>query len=152
MIRALFKADLNDVLAIEKSVHISPWTADTFKICFEPGYLGWVLELNHKIIGFIILSLRFEDCHILNLCVTQEHQHKGYGRQMMEYALKDAKKHGAKIAYLEVRRSNDYAISLYQKMNFYPIGERKAYYPALTGTNEDALIFAKNLLEDQFTE
>jgi ribosomal-protein-alanine N-acetyltransferase len=45
-----------------------------------------------------------------------------------------------------VRRSNSHAISLYQKMNFHLVGERKEYYPTLSGY-EDALVFAKRLVE-----
>jgi [ribosomal protein S18]-alanine N-acetyltransferase len=147
MLRTLFKTDLEQALAIENSVHVVPWTADTFKMCFESGYFGWVIELDKEIMGFIIVSLRAEECHILNLCVARDYQHQGWGRQLLDYALKHARHQGIGIAYLEVRRSNTRAISLYKKMKFHLIGVRKDYYPAVSG-NEDALIFAKSLREN----
>lgn len=105
------------------------------------------MEIDKKIIGFIIISLTIEECHILNLCVDREFQHQGWGRKLLEHALNHARKHGIGIAYLEVRRSNSRAISLYKKMKFHLVGERKGYYPTVAG-NEDALIFAMSLHND----
>lgn len=144
MLRTFFKSDLAQLMAIENSVHIAPWTEDTFKTCFQSGYLGWVIENNKKILGFIIISLHREECHVLNLCVLHEHQHQGFGYQLLEYALQYARDNGIGIAYLEVRRSNERAISLYRKLDFHLVGERKSYYPTVSG-HEDALIFAKSL-------
>lgn len=146
MLRTLFKSDLAQLLVIENAVHITPWPEDTFKTCFDAGYLGWVIEHEKKVVAFIMISLRVEECHILNLGVAREFQGQGFGRQLMEYVLKHAKRKGAGIVYLEVRRSNSRAIGLYQRMNFQQIGERKGYYPTVSG-NEDALIFAKSLVD-----
>jgi len=146
MIRTLFKSDLNQLLEIEKLVHVTPWTEDTFKTCFNSGYVGWVIELDKKIIGFIIISLTADECHILNLCVVHEFQHQGWGWRLLENALIHAKQKGISIAYLEVRKSNTRAISLYRGMQFQLIGQRKNYYPTEAG-NEDALIFALDLRE-----
>ncbi len=146
MLRTLFKSDLIQLLEIEKAVHITPWTEDTFKACFQSGHVGWVIELDKKIIGFIIISLTVIECHVLNICVAREFQHQGWGRKLLEKALDHAKKTGISIAYLEVRRSNTRAISLYQQMKFHLVGQRKNYYPTEAG-NEDALIFALSLNE-----
>jgi [ribosomal protein S18]-alanine N-acetyltransferase len=144
MMRTLFQSDIHQLLRIEQSVHIAPWSEETFKVCFQSGYAGWAIEINKKIIGFIIISLTVEECHILNLCVDREFQHQGWGRRLLEHALNQARQHGIGIAYLEVRRSNSRAISLYRKMKFHLVGERKGYYPTVAG-NEDALIFAMSL-------
>lgn len=147
MLRTLFKSDLPAVLAIEQSTHVVPWGEDTFRICFQEGYIGWAVEVENKLVGFIIVSLRAEECHILNVAVAREYQHRGLGRQLLEFALNYAKQKNAGIAYLEVRLSNTRAINLYKKMKFHLIGERKDYYPTVSGT-EDALIFAKSLQEN----
>lgn len=147
MLRTLFKGDLDQLLKIEKAVHVAPWSEETFKMCFQAGHQGWVIELNKTIVGFIIVSLRSQECHVLNLCIAQEFQRKGWGRKLLEQALQHAKQQGIGIAYLEVRRSNSRAIALYKNMQFHLIGERKDYYPTVSG-NEDAIIFAKNLCQD----
>jgi ribosomal-protein-alanine N-acetyltransferase len=147
MLRTISKSDVSKLLMIENAVHIAPWTAETFDACLQSGYIGWAIEMDRQICGFIIISLSKEECHVLNLGVAHAHQGAGLGRQLMEHALIYAKQQGIGIAYLEVRRSNSRAISLYQKLQFHLVGERKSYYPTVAGY-EDALIFAKSLHEE----
>lgn len=144
MLRTLFKSDIDQLLKIENAVHVAPWIEETFKTCFQSGYIGWVIEVDNSIVGFIIVSLRAEECHVLNLGVAHPFQKRGFGHQLLEHALQYAKQQGVGIAYLEVRRSNTRAISLYRKMKFLLVGERKDYYPTVSG-HEDAFIFAKSL-------
>lgn len=129
------------------ATQVSPWTEETFNVCFQAGYVGWVVEIEKKIIGFVMVSLQMDECHILNLVVGNAHQRQGWGQKLMDHALEYADQKGAGIVYLEVRRSNSRAIALYRKLHFHVIGERKEYYPTVAG-KEDALIFAKSLRED----
>ena len=80
-----------------------------------------------------------DECHILNLCVDSQHQRQGLGRQLMQYLFQCAKAHSIKHYYLEVRESNDIAMTLYQQLGFTQTGFRKAYYPADEG-RENAII------------
>jgi len=144
MLRTFTQSDIGPVLAIEEKVHIAPWNEETFKTCFQQGYKGWVLEVENKIVGFIIVSITYDECHILNICVNHEYQRQGYGKLLMEHMQDHAKTAGIAVIYLEVRRSNSRAIRLYEKMNFHLIGERKNYYPTVSG-HEDALILAKKI-------
>ncbi|OGT41988.1 MAG: ribosomal-protein-alanine N-acetyltransferase [Gammaproteobacteria bacterium RIFCSPHIGHO2_12_FULL_37_34] len=146
MIREFVKSDLIPMMAIEHVAHAVPWTEETFKMCLQSHYIGWVLELDKKIIGFVIVTMEDIECHILNLCVIPHHQHQGWGRKLLEHVVMEAKQCGVGIVYLEVRRTNSRAISLYQKLDFHLVGERKGYYPVVSG-QEDALIYAKSLSE-----
>lgn len=144
MFRKMVKADLPQMLMIEQSVQGAPWTEETFKTCFEMDYDGWVAERDGRIIGYIVLGMQMDECHILNVCVARDYQRQGLGRSMLEFAMAEAKSREMGVAYLEVRRSNSRAISLYRKLNFMLIGERKNYYQTVSGL-EDALVFAVNL-------
>jgi len=148
MLRTLFKSDIKQLLLIEQSVHVIPWGEETFNICFQSGCLGWGIEIDKKIIGFILVSLQAEECHILNLAIAMPYQRQGYGRQLLNHVLAHATQKGAGIIYLEVRSSNTRAISLYRKMKFHFIAERKGYYPMPNG-QEDALVFAKSLKSEE---
>ena len=148
MLRTMVESDISKIFAIEFISQLVPWSRETFVHCLTAGYSGWVVEKDNEVVGFIILSYESGEGHILNLCVHPHFQHQGLGKQLMVHALETAKEHGAKIIYLEVRRSNVNAISLYQKMAFSQIGERKAYYPNSTG-REDALVFGKDLTVDE---
>lgn len=144
MMRKLHKSDLPQLVIIEEASQSVPWSDEAFRHCFEAGYQGFALEQEKEMLGFIITSVNVGEAHILNLCIDRPYQRKGYGRQLLEFALAEAVKQGAMIAYLEVRKSNTRAIRLYQNMGFIQIGQRKDYYPVPTG-REDALIFAKDL-------
>lgn len=143
-LRAFTKTDMPRMMQIENTVSIVPWGEEAFKMCFSAGHQGWVIEDAEQLIGFIIVSLKTEECHILNLCVDRSFQRQGHGRTLLDYALEHAKQRGVGIAYLEVRRSNASAIALYHQAAFHLIGERKDYYPTVSG-HEDALVFAKSL-------
>lgn len=143
-IRELAKTDFPAVIAIETLTQTAPWSEAAFERCWEANYHGWVMEKDHRIVAFLLLSLRIGECHILNLSVHPDVQRQGLGEEIMNYGLIWAKQNGAGIVYLEVRRSNLAAIGLYRKMNFKLIGERKKYYLSALGA-EDALVFARDL-------
>src|SRR5579862_9209889 len=145
MLRSASTEDIPQLCALEAATQLSPWPLETFEKCFQAQSHGWVIvSSENKIIGFIIVQMQMGECHILNLCVDPEHQHQGYGTQLLLTALTEAKQQGVVIAYLEVRRSNEKAINLYQKMGFSKVGERKNYYSAAEGL-EDACVFARKL-------
>jgi len=145
MLREFKKVDLNAVLPIEQGAHVSPWSKETFETCFRSGCKGWLIENEDKVVvGFIVVSLHADECHILNLCVGRDYQRQGLGKELLQHALAYSKSIGIAIAYLEVRRSNSRAIALYRQQGFQLIGERKSYYQTVNG-HEDALILAKNL-------
>ncbi|MES2219274.1 MAG: ribosomal protein S18-alanine N-acetyltransferase [Pseudomonadota bacterium] len=143
-IRQLSDLDIPNLLTVEEAAQSSPWSEAAFRRCFEANYMGWTAEIPGRMLGFIMISINLGECHILNLCVHPAEQHKGTGTNLLLYAMRWAKQIGAGIVYLEVRRSNVAAISLYRKMNFKIIGERKDYYP-MGYEREDALIFARDL-------
>ncbi len=144
MLRTLFPSDLNALLMIEEAVHIAPWSRETFLTCFEAGCIGWVVEIDKKIVGFVLIAVQSGECHILNLCVLHAHQRQGWGKKLIQQVFAHTKEKNIGIIYLEVRRSNTRAINLYRKSGFILVGERKGYYPA-PGGSEDALIFARSL-------
>lgn len=143
-LRILHEDDVSVIFAIEQLAQIAPWTIETFHHCLRAGCVGWVSTIDNQVIGFILLSLQHGEGHILNLCVHPDFQHSGYGRELIQYALTIAKEKRIGMIFLEVRRSNLHAITLYKTLDFVQIGERKNYYPTLEG-REDALVFAKDL-------
>lgn len=157
MIRPWTPHDINRLLEIEEAVHVSPWDRDTFLMCMQQKYLVYVatkqsdINAREVIIGFAVLSVYAEECHILNLSVALAHQRQGIGKMLLTHALQQAEKnHQAKVAFLEVRRSNTRAIKLYQQLGFEQVAERKNYYPG-PHEPEDALILVK-LLSQPFAK
>ena len=66
----------------------------------------------------------------------------GYGKMLLEECEEEARRRGAEILRLEVRRSNEAARGLYEKAGFTVTGERKNYYRE---PPEDALLMEKAL-------
>ncbi|EKD53860.1 MAG: ribosomal-protein-alanine acetyltransferase [uncultured bacterium] len=145
-IRKATDFDIPALIMIEQATQAAPWSEDVFKRCLTAGYDCWILEEKpHTLIGFIMLSMgSIHEAHILNLGIDPAFQGKGWGRCLLEHVLMDAKQQGIRMIYLEVRRSNQRAIHLYQQMGFVQVGERKNYYPAGL-EREDALVLVKNI-------
>ncbi len=147
MLRKYHANDLPRLLEIENEVQLSPWPPEVFKQTLARDNTCWVIEKDQQVAAFIIISAITGEIHILNLCVSRADQRSGYGQQLLRYVLQQAVQEKCLFAYLEVRRSNQAAIALYEKMDFVQIGERRGYYPAVNG-REDALIFAKDLKQE----
>lgn len=144
MLRQFIQSDLDQLIAIEASVQVDPWSRIIFQTCLKSGCLVWVIEENTQLIGFIFISVNQEECHIYNLAVDKRHQHRGWGRKLMEQALDYAKNHGVHLVYLEVRETNARAMALYKTLGFEVIGIRKDYYENPIGY-EDAMVLAKQV-------
>lgn len=85
-----------------------------------------------------------DEAHITLLAVHPRYQRQGLGQAMLLTLIAQAADRGLERATLEVRASNQSALSLYQKFGFKIAGRRRGYYE---DTNEDALILWISLLQ-----
>ena len=92
----------------------------------------YIYEQNNKIIGFIHISKSFEVVDIVNIAVDINYQRNGIGKRLIDYIVDKLK---PERVLLEVRKSNEKAIKLYEKCHFQIINIRKNYYGM-----EDALV------------
>lgn len=81
--------------------------------------------LHDKLIGFLHLTVSFEEADIVNVIIQKEYRHRGIGTELINYAVKQDNL--AKLN-LEVRESNKNAIAFYQKLGFQEIRIIKNYY------------------------
>jgi len=140
-IRPMQQEDLLQVQAIEELSYDFPWTLGIFRDCLKVGYCCWVIVLDDKVIGYGVMSVAVDECHILNVCIHPKWQGNGLGRKIINRLLNLGKQHGAETAFLEVRTSNQRALRLYQHLGFLEVGKRKGYYPVKEG-REDALLLS----------
>lgn len=143
-IRPMQQEDLQQVLAIEELSYDFPWTLGIFVDCLRVGYCCWVITLDEAVIGYGVMSVAANECHILNVCIHPQQQGHGLGGQLFRRLLQLGKLHGAKTAFLEVRASNHHALRLYEQLGFLEVGRRKDYYPSKQG-REDALVMSQAL-------
>lgn len=142
--RNMRSSDLDLVVQNEIAAYEHPWTKRIFIDCLRAGYQCWVLANKQKIVAHGVMSVAIGECHLLTLCVHPDFQRQGFGRKIFKLLLDRAYKLDATECFLEVRRSNESAIALYQSLGFAVIGERKNYYPGSAG-REDALIMSRTL-------
>ena len=142
--RAMQEADLAAVLALEIRSYPFPWTEGIFRDCLRVGYYCCVLEIDHLLAGYGVISSGAGEAHLLNLCVREEFRCRGLGRRLLDHLLDLASHSGARLAFLEGRPGNTAAIRLYETMFFQQIGMRRGYYQA-EGGREDALVMKRDL-------
>ena len=132
-------ADLDAVMQIEPTIYSHPWTRGNFSDSLKSGYQAWVLEEDGKIIGYSLTMMVLDEAHLLNLSIAKSHQKQGLGRYLLSHMIAIARHHNALNMFLEVRASNQAAISLYESMGFCEMSIRRGYYPANSG-REDAIL------------
>jgi ribosomal-protein-alanine N-acetyltransferase len=136
------RADLQEILAIERESFASPWTVGMFTQELENQLAQClVIRINYEgksVVGaYIIFRLIADEAHLHNLAVKKEFKRQGLAQSLMEIMKDIAMQVGIGARTLEVRESNKEAISLYLKCGFVVKGRRPLYY---TDTHEDALI------------
>lgn len=82
-----------------------------------------ILRINDETtIGFANYSKEPQDssCHIHMVGIHEQHQNKGYARQLLTVGMNNFKKEGIKSAFITVHESNTAARRLYSKLGFKP--------------------------------
>lgn len=139
-------ADLDEVLAIERSSYPFPWSDGVFRDCLNAGYNGHVLRQAGSLVAYVLTSVSAAvgEAHLLNLCVSPDFRRQGLGQMLLGHVVNDVRINGADVLLLEVRASNKAAITLYYEAGFNELAVRHDYYPAKKG-REDALVMARQL-------
>ena len=144
-IRDMQHGDLKMVSDIERRSYEFPWSHGVFRDCLLAGYRSIVLIRQERVAGYSILSVAAGEAHILNLCVDPEFRSLGYGERLLDEILFRARSASVREIFLEVRPSNEMALTLYRKKGFYQVANRPAYYQSHEG-REDAAVLAKKLV------
>lgn len=138
------EGDLAWVVEQERDLHAFPWTRGNFTDSMAAGYSCWVMLVGEELAGYAIVLGVMDEAHLLNISVVKARQGSGLGRALLEFVGETARQRGATQLFLEVRPSNEAALSLYSRTGFEAIGRRKGYYPAADG-REDAIVMRRTL-------
>ncbi|MFY9260405.1 MAG: ribosomal protein S18-alanine N-acetyltransferase [Gallionella sp.] len=144
MIRDMTAADVNAVLAIERSVQPYPWTLGNFNDALQAGYVARVVVNDDEIQGFMVWFALPDEAELLNIGVAAAHQRQGIARALINDLLATATTQQRQRVFLEVRVSNIAAIELYCHADFAVAGERRGYYKNAQGS-ENALVMVCEL-------
>lgn len=151
IIRRMISEDVPAVALIEQECFSMPWSEKSFRdsinredtvflVC-EDKLPDCQLESrqaqSRRIVGYIGMYLSFGEGEITNVAVTSSYRKRGCGQQLIQAVKDQAANRKAESILLEVRKSNEPAISLYKRNGFEQIGIRKNFYERPT---EDAII------------
>jgi [ribosomal protein S18]-alanine N-acetyltransferase len=136
-IRELAYSDLPRVIAIERRAFPTPWSLAMFVLELSKSSGVCLAALHDKrLVGYLICSRYDTVWHIMNVAVDTDHQNKRVASALLAALYERVGDEGARFT-LEVRRSNDVAIHLYEREGFRAAGLRRRYYQ---DNGEDALV------------
>lgn len=137
---------LTHVADIEKAIFSDPWTEDSLRGMTDSEYYTIICAMDaDSICGYIIASSVAGESEILRIAVSPEHRRRGIGAALLDRFIKERALAGDSEFFLEVRASNEPAISLYASHGFEICGTRKNYYKSPT---EDATLMRLTLSSD----
>jgi ribosomal-protein-alanine N-acetyltransferase len=141
-IRRLVYPDLPQVIAIERRVFPTPWSLAMFVlelskqsgVCLAACDRGASGE--QRLVAYLICSRYDTVWHVMNIAVDVAHQRRGLASALLAELYAQVGEKHARFT-LEVRRSNNVAIHLYEREGFRAAGIRRRYYQ---DNGEDALV------------
>jgi ribosomal protein S18 acetylase RimI-like enzyme len=84
----------------------------------DPSYRGVIAEQDGRVIGKLSVHRDKESAYLFGFCVHPDHQHRGYGRQLLSAVMVDLNSQGVAQIELEVACENEHALQLYQSLGF----------------------------------
>lgn len=144
LIRAMELEDLDRIVELEHILFTSAWNKSDFiyELLENQFSFNYVLEADNQIVGYVGVWLMYEQAQITTIGVDPAYMRQGLGRMMMQEMIELAMNQGCEKMSLEVRISNQKAISLYESLGFETVAIRKDYYQ---DNHEDAYLMIKGL-------
>ncbi len=137
--------DIDQVVQIDEESFPNPWPKHSYhyEINENVNSRAWVMEVNQgentEVVAMAVLWLVLDEVHIGTIAVHPNYRGIGLGKIFLSEILERAFEEGVIKAFLEVRKSNEAAIHLYENMGFKVDGVRKEYY---RDNREDALMMS----------
>ncbi len=131
---------IKQIALLEQACFSTPWSEQAIEEAYKSGTKFFVAEKNGAVLGYLGISVVLDEGYITNVAVFPEYRNQGVATKLLENLFCFAKENSLSFVSLEVRPSNENAISLYSRFGFKEEGRRKNFY---TNPKEDALILTK---------
>jgi [ribosomal protein S18]-alanine N-acetyltransferase len=132
--------DLDEVAALEATSFTNPWSRDMLARELRNSDVARVYILRRAgghLLAFCGCWFIFDELHLNTLAVKPEERRRGFATTLLRFIFAEAAAAGLTRATLEVRRSNEAALRLYERLGFEVQGIRPKYYAQPV---EDALV------------
>ena len=129
------------IAELERICFNDPWSVNSISSELNNRLSLWIVAMDSgKLAGYVGSQSVLGWADMMNLAVDPDYRKQGIGRRLVEELICRLKEDEVTCLTLEVRASNDPAISLYKSMGFTEVGRRPGYYH---NPKEDALILRK---------
>ncbi|MGL6043978.1 MAG: ribosomal protein S18-alanine N-acetyltransferase [Sandaracinobacteroides sp.] len=98
-----------------------------------------------KLLAFALCRQAFDEVELLLCAVDPAWRRLGIGKRLIERVAVHVRARGARRLFLEVRASNEAALSLYRGIGFSSDGRRPGYYRTATDESIDAMTLSLTL-------
>jgi ribosomal-protein-alanine N-acetyltransferase len=142
-IRRMRIEDVDQVMQIDQISFTLPWPRSSFRyeVAENKASRNWVAEVlvgeQKRVVGMLVCWVIMDEAHIGTIAVHPDYRRQQIGERLMRQALDELIREEIIKVFLEVRRSNEAARTLYAKLGFIEDGVRKRYYK---DNQEDAIL------------
>jgi len=145
-IQKMTPQDLEEVLSIEVSTSLTPWSLNMFQEEMQnPLSYCFVMRPEEgskaPLVGFICFRNVTEESELLNIVVHPHYRQRGLGKTLMQFYIDFCNTFKIGTFYLEVNASNQPAIHLYHRFSYQSFGMRKKFYQG----KFDAILMVKKV-------
>ena len=129
------------IAELEKLCFHDPWSISSIASEVSNRLSLWLVAAeDDQVIGYVGSQTVLGETDMMNIAVHPEYRKQGIVTLLINDLVDKLKEQGSHSLMLEVRASNEPAISVYRKLDFMEVGRRKNYY---RNPKEDALILRK---------
>lgn len=129
------------IAQLEKECFSTPWSeASVAHELTNPLSLWLVALVGNTVIGYVGSQSVLGEADMMNVAVRGDYRRRGIAEQLVKCLICELAKSQVSCLTLEVRASNEAAISLYCKLQFEQVGRRPNYYEK---PKEDAVILRR---------
>lgn len=125
--------DVPQVAEIEARSIRPPWSEESFAAEIGKSHAHfWVVtddETDSNVLAYVVFSFPAEQAHIQTIAVHPEQRRRGIGEFLIRRMISFVMRKGGDSIVLEVRKRNEAAIRLYQRLGFVVVRSMKGFYP-----------------------
>ena len=127
-------SDLDEIKDILVSNFDDFWTYSILKDELNSSSSHYIVaRLTNEIVGFGGIKVVLDSADIMNIVVKKNFRNLGIGTSILNEIIALCLSLNLSSITLEVRKDNEYAISLYKNFGFETLGIRKKYYNGVDG-------------------
>jgi len=141
IITKMMECHVPQIAELEKLCFNDSWSQNSIASEMNNKLSLWLVAVeNEQAVGYVGSQTVLGETDMMNIAVHPEYRNKGIATALITQLISTLAQWGSHSLMLEVRASNDPAISVYKSLGFVEVGRRRNYY---RNPREDALILRK---------